>query len=118
MGDIFLVRRSLKHRQSMLMHCFIFLVTAVRQYGIVILVLASCPLIVLHIGSDIMSILFNTVAVLFVLQIDDLIFDKLLSAETLKEIQCAAALGLDQSNLRTAEQIRISAAVLSFTAMI
>ena len=81
----------------------LWLVAKVRQYA-VLPVLAIClPILLLFNGSDTLSICFNTLAVVFVLDVDDMVFSHWLPEGTCEFVERHGRqfLMLDQTDTRT-----------------
>ena len=53
--------------------------TGIRQFALMGTVCTSLPCLVLYRGSDVLNICFNTIATLFILEADNLVFEQFLS---------------------------------------
>jgi len=77
---------------------FLFLLTSIRQFVFLPILLGVVPMFILRIDSDALNICMNTVAVLFLLELDNLAFEHGLSRGMRAFFQAAPPLGLQKSD--------------------
>ena len=63
-----------------------FVLSFLRQFLLLPLLVILLPTLVIFLGSDTISICFNTVAVLFIIDLDNIVYNTLVPESTIREI--------------------------------
>eukprot|EP00930_Biecheleria_cincta_P068282 TRINITY_DN5554_c0_g1_i1.p1 TRINITY_DN5554_c0_g1~~TRINITY_DN5554_c0_g1_i1.p1 ORF type:complete len:474 (-),score=64.32 TRINITY_DN5554_c0_g1_i1:235-1656(-) len=91
---------------------------AVRQHVLLPLLATGAVFCVFHLGSSSMEIFFNSLAVLFMLQLDDLLFHVFLGAESHAELEDSALIVTDEPTLSRIERCMTGQVLGYFTFMV
>ena len=90
----------------------LFALNSTRQFGLLPLLTGAISNLVIYRGSDVMSICFNCLAALFVLEIDNAIFAYLLPDDT-----CVLVEQLGRATINEAEAMLLNAIKPTYTAL-
>ena len=89
-----------KTRHHSLGHAWFALINSFRAYLLVPQVIAAVPRLVLYEGGNTVSLIFNTVSIIFVTELDNLLTQRILSPSTVATLENTARVMASREDLR------------------